>query len=144
MESGEIPAAKATFRKAIELKPGLADAYFLLASALLEENAGSREAATALEKAIALAPRFPDPYFLLGKIRDGQGQYAETAELLEKAVTLDPRLKKAHYRLAQTYRRLGEIEKAKKHLAIFRELEVEEKEKVRETVEKYSINKPSR
>ena len=65
-----------------------------------------------LQKAITLDPTLAKAYLETGIVKAARQQLSEAAAAFEKAVALDPSLEEAHYRLAQTYKRMGEAAKA--------------------------------
>ena len=82
--------AIASLRKAIELRPTLAEAWREL-SAPLRALGRDEEAIEALEKALALDPGDAEAYSALGRLHFiGRGDFARGAEAYEKALTLNP------------------------------------------------------
>jgi tetratricopeptide (TPR) repeat protein len=82
--------AIASLRKAIELRPTLAEAWREL-SAPLRDLGRDEEAIEALEKALALDPGDAEAYSALGRLHFiGRGDFVRGAEAYEKALTLNP------------------------------------------------------
>lgn len=89
--SGDIKAAKDFYRRAIELDPKYATAYYNLASLLEEEPKRRNEAEELYRHAIELDPTFSSAYNNLGLLleKDSKRQ-AEAEELLLRAIELEP------------------------------------------------------
>ena len=73
-------------------------------------------------RAVELQPNFPDALIAAGKALLSTGKPDQGISLLEKAVSLDPSNEVAHYRLAQAFQKIGDMERAQKELAEFRRL----------------------
>lgn len=80
------------------------------------------EALEQLRKTIELEPEHPEAYYTLGLVLIAQKKIDEGIQALEKAVAIDPRHLGARFNLASANARLGRMEEAKKHQAIFTEL----------------------
>jgi tetratricopeptide (TPR) repeat protein len=75
-----------------------------------------------LQRALALNPRMARAHFLLGdNLADAGDLRAATEEFLA-GLKLDPADARAHYRLAQVYRRTGEQERSRQEIEEFRAL----------------------
>lgn len=103
------------FRKAVELDPENARAYWLLGKALFD--AGQREEAIdPLRKASQLDPENPDPVWLLGWTYFILGRNEQALEAGLKFLSLvpedHPKVTDRYYLLARVYHRLGERENA--------------------------------
>lgn len=97
----------------IELNPGNANAFYRLGDAYaLQLNWD--EAVGPLKKSIWLNPYFSAPYIVLGKTYLKKNQLVPAEGILRRAVEMDPNNKSAHYLLAQTLRKLGREEEAKR------------------------------
>lgn len=77
----------------------------------LEDAEGSFKAALAIEESNAAA------HYGLGQVALSRRSYAEAVCYFEKALAKVPDANRIHYSLAMAYRGLGEVEKAKAHLA---------------------------
>ncbi len=73
-------------------------------------------------RATELRPEFSDALIAVGKIWSFQGEPARALPVLQEAVRIDPDNEVAHFRLAQTYRKLGQQALADQEFARFRKL----------------------
>jgi len=80
------------------------------------------EAKEHLRQALALDPEFAEAYVQLAMIAETD---EEAVKALERAVQLKPRLASARYRLALAYQRLGQGDKARTEMDLFRKLRSE-------------------
>jgi superkiller protein 3 len=119
--AGRYDEALTVFHKAVELDPYLTDAHNFL-GATYDELGQKAEAER--EYRIALAdPAYPTPELVwlnLGLLYVSEGREAEAVEAFRKSVEINPKYYKAHYELALTLERLGQLEEA------IREFEVAE------------------
>jgi tetratricopeptide (TPR) repeat protein len=128
---GNLNAASASFRKAIELFPHFGAAHYALA--LANQRLG-KAAEVRTELALAedykvespdaadpmmaeLRSLYTDPqYFMaLGLAFATRGRWEEAAAEHEKALLFDPHLLQAHVNLVSLYGHLGEFDKAEEH-----------------------------
>ena len=82
-----------------------------------------------LQTAVSADPGFMLAYFELGKCYATEGKLQDALKVLLKAAELDPNYKSTHYQLAQLYARLNQPEKESYHMAIFRKIYEQEREK---------------
>ena len=80
---GQLDAAIACYRKAIELDPKLAVAHYNLGIALRAKGQVD-EAIAAYKKAIELNPKYAEPHCNLGAILATQGRFAESLEAYKR------------------------------------------------------------
>ena len=86
---GQLDEAAAQYRRALEVKPGAADAHTNLGNVLLA--AGRRpEALTHLREAVRVAPDSAEAWNNLGGGLTEDGQAAEALECYRRAASLDP------------------------------------------------------
>ena len=97
----------AAFRRAIELYPGYADAYFLLGSAQLQTKASSAAEAS-LRRAITLDAHMTAAYYPLAVLLFGERRYAEERELLLEAQKLDATDWRWPFELARCHAQQGQ------------------------------------
>jgi TolB-like protein/Tfp pilus assembly protein PilF len=103
--------SKESFKRAIELNPSMADAWYHWAW-WLEIGGDDDEAIVAGEKAVELSPL--SSYYvswLADQYRDA-GDYDKAIELAESVLDLDPEFPVALLALGNAYRELGEYEQA--------------------------------
>src|SRR5438067_13191831 len=84
-----------------------------LSSAIELHRAGRlREAAAVYERLLAERPDEPEALHLLGVLRHQLGDHARAVELIGRAVALQPNVARYHANLAETYRALGQFDRA--------------------------------
>ncbi len=88
---GQSQDAELSYRKAIEIKPDLADVHYNLGN-LLKELGKSQDAELSYRKAIEIKPDYADAHYNLGKILRDLGQLKEAA--LENQKSIDIRFLK--------------------------------------------------
>jgi tetratricopeptide (TPR) repeat protein len=89
-------------------------------------------AITFLKSASRIQADNPDPYFQLGQAYQELGNHVQAIEALKKAIALNPDLAHnkfqvttAHYRLAQSLLKVGQVEAGQKELRLASELKAE-------------------
>lgn len=108
---GQSEAAITTFRRAIAISPGYADAHFNLGNALL--NRGRfEEAIDSYRSALAGQPKNHGAYNNLGDALSELGRLDEAEAAFRKALALWPDYFEAHYNLGNTLRAQGRLEEA--------------------------------
>ncbi len=118
---GDLDAAIAAYRRALEIDPGLADAHLNLGR--LRHEMGDLAAAEEHYRAAANArPDEPTTAFNLGVVLQDRGRLAEAAAAYEQALALDGRFADAHYNLAGICEILGRREAAFRHLRTYKTL----------------------
>lgn len=87
------------------------------------------EAVRFLQKASKAQPQNPDPYFYLGQSYQGLGKHEQAIEVFKQAIAFNPDLRhndyqvtNAHYRLAQSLMKVGQVDEGKKELVIAADL----------------------
>jgi protein O-mannosyl-transferase len=99
---GRAHDAKPYFRKALELDPTSADAWFELAQAQgadASDPAGESQAIENYLRALELEPKMADAYNNLGNIYLRRNEYQKAADCFSKAIELDPKLAEAQRNL---------------------------------------------
>ena len=110
-EKKDLVRSIAAFRRAIELYPGYAEAYFLLGSAQLQTKA-TAAAEASLRKAIALDAHMTAAYYPLAVLLFGEGRYSEERELLLEAQKLDSTDWRWPFELARCHAQQGQWDTA--------------------------------
>ncbi|MFT5088365.1 MAG: protein O-GlcNAc transferase [Planctomycetota bacterium] len=101
-----------SFRRALDLRPGLADAHWALALLYNERGDGYQDALAAAEEGLNLDLANAYGHFVSGFILCSRGENERAEQLLLKAVELDPQQAHANYYLALLYLRKQDDEKA--------------------------------
>jgi tetratricopeptide (TPR) repeat protein len=107
------------------LHPESAMAHYLYGVALLKQSAQPDQTDTAeaeLHTALRLDPHLGEAYLQMGILLLGREDFPAAIAALENAVENTPLPDDAHYRLAQAYRRTGEVEKARQEIELFKKL----------------------
>jgi tetratricopeptide (TPR) repeat protein len=102
--------------------------------ATAERQAGFQAAKQYLNKALALDSGMAEAYVQLGIIAQAEGKQQQSVDYLAQAIRLNPQLASAHYRLGLAYQKLGEGEKARAELDLFRRLKSEDADRERRTI----------
>jgi tetratricopeptide (TPR) repeat protein len=97
-----------------KLEPENAWANFYYAASLWKNKGDAQQAEALLEKVLHLDAKMADAQLQLGIIYSARKDFPRAIAAFEQAIAIDPRLEEAHYRLAQTYARTGENQKAQK------------------------------
>lgn len=120
---GHFEEAEKLFKKTISLKSKWATPYNHLGTVYLAEKDLSK-AESSIKKATSLDKKYADAFYNLGVVyiemakenekdsKDPKPKWKSAVKSLQKATTIDTRLFHAHMDLADTYRKLGEIDKA--------------------------------
>lgn len=121
-----VPAAWVDrMKRFATVHPEMAMAHYLYAVALIKQGANREHADLAegeLKRAIALDPHLGEAYLQLGILYSQREDFPAAIAALQKAVDDTTVPDDAHYRLAQIYRRLGEADKARKEIELFKQL----------------------
>jgi tetratricopeptide (TPR) repeat protein len=106
ISAGELGAAEARCRAALERYPGDINMLALFGALLVKLNR-REEAERMLRKVIAEAPSFAKPHEDLGLLLVLENRPAEALPLLEQATRLDPSLERAWFNLGKALALLG-------------------------------------
>ena len=108
--AGDVPAAIASYRRAVALVPSRAELVANLAGGL----AGSTAIAWG-RRAVGLAPADADAWFVLAQGAAGDGRLGTAVGALGRSLALDPARTAAWFNRANALRDLGEVEAAVAH-----------------------------
>jgi tetratricopeptide (TPR) repeat protein len=108
---GKLEEAVAAGRKAIELQPDYANAYFELAYVLRQQGKFD-EAVAAGRKGIELQPNNANAYFELAYVLRQQGKFDEAVAACRKAIELQPDNARAHVFLVHALLAQGNLDAA--------------------------------
>ncbi len=98
-------------QEALRLKPGMAEAYYNIATA--QKRLGQLEQAVEnYRRAITLKPNYPDAYTDFGAVLGRLGRLPEAIEQFQKAISLDPNYVDAYSGLGQAYFELDRPQEA--------------------------------
>ncbi len=120
-----LPCAEAKLARFANQRPDDPKANFFHSLAILkhaEEKDRNQKAEALLQKAVGLDPRFAEAQLQLGVLQFQRDDLADAKASYEKAVLADPNFPDPHFRLAQLYRRTGEMQKASLELQAFERL----------------------
>jgi TolB-like protein/Tfp pilus assembly protein PilF len=104
--------AKGLAQKALEMDPGLAEAYASLAFATLLYEYDFAVAEKEFERSIALNPRYATAHHLFGWCLALMGRYEEGCTELKRAIRLDPCASVLYWGLGFVYRRARRYDQA--------------------------------
>ncbi|MGA7983663.1 MAG: tetratricopeptide repeat protein [Burkholderiales bacterium] len=113
-QRGELDAAIASLRRAVELDPNLAAAHCNLGGAYRDK--GTLDASRAsYARAAALDPRLMEAHHGLGQVLSDQQFWEQAAECYAKALALAPDSADTHYGAGNAYVAIGDWRQALKH-----------------------------
>jgi Tfp pilus assembly protein PilF len=113
---GDLDDAERVLRFALMLEPNNVSVLGNLAHLLSDR--GRADEAKALQATLArLQPDPPFKFFDLGVEAMQRGEWASARELFQREIDRDPDYHEFHFWIAQAYVRLGDVSRARKHLA---------------------------
>jgi tetratricopeptide (TPR) repeat protein len=118
----DLPGYTERMGRFAKQEPNNARAQYYYAVSLWKHHEKPEEVEALLNQALSLDPKLAEAYLELGILGIDQDNLSEALSAFKKAIGLNPTLEEAHYRLAQTYRRTGNPEAARKELAIYDQL----------------------
>jgi tetratricopeptide (TPR) repeat protein len=127
-EIAKLPGYIARMERFAKLYPDNAWAAYYYAVSLLKQRKGPEDATTParvhelLEKAVRLDPNLGAAYLQLGILYSGQNDDTRAIAAFQKAIAVSPLLDEPHYRLAQSYGRTAQKEKARQELDIYHQM----------------------
>jgi tetratricopeptide (TPR) repeat protein len=129
--SQEITARLERFAR-LQPENAMADYYYAVSLWKQRKDPQDRQSLARIEallnKAVHLDPKLSEGFLQLGIL------YSETKDLpraiaaYQYAIEISPRMAEAHYRLAQAYRRAGEVSKAEEQLQLYKRISKERQE----------------
>jgi tetratricopeptide (TPR) repeat protein len=123
VETPESQAVLGRLERFARLQPENALANYYYAVALGKKRKArqapetSRQLESLLEKAVRLDPSLAVGFLQLGALYDEREDPQRAIAAYQQAIAADPQLGEAHYRLAQAYRRGGQVAKAEEEIA---------------------------
>jgi tetratricopeptide (TPR) repeat protein len=124
-ENIEPPGWIDRMERFVSLHPENAMAHYFYAVALTKQDRNQKKIGAVeseLKTAIELDPHLGNAYLQLGILRSEGEDFPGAIAALEKAVETTPLPDEAHYRLAEVYRRRGEMDKASKEIELFKKI----------------------
>jgi tetratricopeptide (TPR) repeat protein len=112
---GDADRARKRFRRVVTLEPRYAPAWVYLGQLELEQNRRA-EARDAFNRALAIEPDCTPCRVGLGRVALLDADYERALELFRQALELSPASSNIHYHLAMSFRGLGQVDEAKRHL----------------------------
>jgi len=130
-----LPAGwTARLKRFADSYPDSAIAHYFYAVALLKGDASDSaivaQAESQLRDAIRLDPHLGDAYLELGIVAAQGGDTANAITHFKQAIANTPLPDDAHYRLAQVYRGMGEMNKAREESELYREINEKKRRQV--------------
>jgi tetratricopeptide (TPR) repeat protein len=117
------PDAIVTFERAAKLSPADAGIHFYAGQACMKTEQGTARALDHFKRSLELDPNRAITYYWLGSLYFHRlHDYRVAVQYLEQAVDRSPELEAAHQMLIQSYKRLGEDEKAAGQLRRYQEI----------------------
>jgi tetratricopeptide (TPR) repeat protein len=117
------PEAIATLEQAAKLSPSDAGIHFYAGEAWMKTEKGTERTIQHFKRSLELDPNRPSTYYWLGSLYFHRlHEYQVAVQYLEQAVDRSPELEAAHQMLIQSYKRLGEDEKAAGQLRRYQEI----------------------
>jgi tetratricopeptide (TPR) repeat protein len=110
----DLAGALEHYKKAIELFPSFAEAYFVLGGVYLEQGS-LKLAEDCFAKAVTIEDRLANAQLALGLTRNLMGRTKEAEPPLLRAVALDPKNPDAHFELAKNQFALQKFPDAQVH-----------------------------
>lgn len=114
-EAGQLDAAEAAYRQAIELEPSLAAAHTNLGN-LAHRRGAADDARRAYQRALDLDPDQPEARFNLGNLLDELGETELALAELLAVCSRNPQFADAHYNVGLLLYRMGGVAQARHHL----------------------------
>lgn len=134
-QTAPTPEAVQRLHRFVTQQPESAEANYYYAVGLWKRGEAQQDSGRAAEieallsKAIRLDPKYPAAYLQLGIVHSEQKNYPQAISDYQQAILADPKMEEAHYRLAQTYRRIGDGAKAEAELQIYNRVTKESEQK---------------
>lgn len=110
-KSGDLPAAAATFQKALEIDPKHPEVHFNLGNVYLATKR-LQEAEKEYDAAIAAQDKFVLARYNLGKVYEQTGRVDQALSQYRRAVDLDPQFFPAHMDIGKILETSGDIDGA--------------------------------
>jgi tetratricopeptide (TPR) repeat protein len=129
-EKIEPPGWPEKFVRFVRLHPENALAHYYYAVALGKQEPSNENLAvmeSELKRAIEIDPQLGGAYLELGILYSQRKDYPEAISAFQKAIEITPLPAEAHYRLGQVYGHMGEADKARKEIELFKQISEQKK-----------------
>jgi tetratricopeptide (TPR) repeat protein len=121
IEAGDIAGTREVIAPLLKVAQPETDALLLEVAALRFEGR-SEDAFQIVARILKTNPKLSQALYLRGLLYFDNGQFEAARDDLVQVTRLDPNHKEAHYKLSQTWQRLGDAARAAEELAISRKL----------------------
>jgi tetratricopeptide (TPR) repeat protein len=131
VEGNQPSAIAERLARFARLQPHNAFANYYYAVSLWKQRKGPEDTQTAaqveslLGKAVALDPKLGEAHLQLGILYSERKDFSKAIAAYQQAIALNPHMEQAHYRLAQTYRLIGQNDKAQNELRLYEQISKE-------------------
>ena len=141
-KAGAYAEAISLYESALRADRKLAVGHYLIADAMLSQNADARVIETHLRKTVEMDPTFTTARLSLGKLFMRSQQWTPAITEFEQVIKLDPNVPEAYYQLGLAYGRLKRTAEAQSAMATFKRLSDTQKKRedegLREVVKRLS------
>ncbi|WP_279616447.1 tetratricopeptide repeat protein [Caballeronia temeraria] len=122
LEEGDVDAAEAVYREALERAPDYTNASLNLGCILVESERFA-EAIAVYQSALRYQPGDPILHFNIGVALEDSGRLRDALHSYRSCIELAPDFADAHFNAARIHEELGEATKAIRHFNEFRNLQ---------------------
>ena len=136
VETNQSECSVERLKRFVKLQPENALAHYYYGLNLWKRRKGPDDAESVtqaeshLKRAVQLDPKLGVGYLQLGVLYAERKDFSRAVSSYQAAIKTSPQLEEAHYRLAQSYRRTGEKEKADAELQLYNQISKSKDEEV--------------
>jgi tetratricopeptide (TPR) repeat protein len=136
VETNQSECSAETLKRFAKLQPEDALAHYYYGVNLWKRRKGPDDSETVAEveshliQAVQLDPTLGVGYLQLGVLYSEKKDFSKAISSYQRAIRANPQLEEAHYRLAQAYRRTGEMEKSEAELRLYNQISKSKDEEV--------------
>ena len=136
VESNQSECSRERLKRFVKLQPENAWAHYYYGVNLWKQRNGPDDAATVaqaeshLMRAVKLDPTLGAGHLQLGILYSEQKDFSQAISSYLAAIQANPQLEEAHYRLAQAYKRTGEMEKSEAEFRLYNQISKSKDEEV--------------
>jgi tetratricopeptide (TPR) repeat protein len=130
VEKIEPPGWSEKFVRFVHLHPENALAHYYYAVMLGKQEPSNETLAvieSELKRAIQIDPQLGSAYLELGILYSQRKDYSDAISAFQKAIEITPFPAEAHYRLGQVYGHMGEADKARQEIELFKQISEQKK-----------------